>query len=91
MPDLCIETMDISGEFQILVVTKWNYSAEGHSRKYIIVGEWTRIIQHLPHTELHTKAYCYKQEVGYCPHCAESWQGKSPSAYISAIYSKLAV
>ena len=41
---------------------QWN-SAEGHSRKCIIVGEWTSSIQHLPHTELHTKGYCYKQEV----------------------------
>ena len=24
--------------------------------------------------------------MGYCPHCAESWSEKSPSAYISAIY-----
>ena len=41
---------------------QWN-SAEGHSRKCIIVGEWTSSIQHLPDTELHTKGYCYKQEV----------------------------
>ena len=43
-------------------IDQWN-SAEEHSRKCIIVGEWTSSIQHLPHTELHTKGYCYKQEV----------------------------
>ena len=58
---------------------QWN-SAEEHSRKCIIDGEWPSSIQYFPHTELHTKGYCYKQEVGYYPHCAELWQGESPGA-----------
>ena len=57
MPDLRIETMDISGEFQNLVVTI-GIVQKGILEKCIIVGEWTSSIQHLPHTELHTKGYC---------------------------------
>ena len=84
MPDLCIEAMDISGEFQNLVVTS-GIVQKGilENASLLETGEWPSSIQHLPHTELHTKGYCYKEEMGYCPHCAESWQGKSPSAYIS--------
>ena len=46
-------------------------------RSHSIVIDSSGTIQHLPHTEFHTKGYCYKQEMGYCSHCAESWQGKS--------------
>ena len=71
MPDLRIETMGYLWRVPEPCSDQWN-SAEGHSRKCIIFGELTSSIQHLPHTELHTKGYCYTQEMGFCPHCAES-------------------
>ena len=55
--------MDISGEFQNLVVTS------GIVQKNILenasyFGEWTSSIQQLPYTQSSTqKGYCYKQEV----------------------------
>ena len=50
--------------------------------------ELTGIIEWLLQAMHCTMELLCTQEVGYC---VESWQGKSPSAYISAIYNKLAV
>ena len=71
MSDLCIETMDISGEFQNLVVTS-GIVQKGILENASLLESDLVAYSILPHTELHTKGYCYKQEMGYCTHCAES-------------------
>ena len=51
MPDLCEEKTDSSGEFQNFGQQN---SAEGHSRKCIIVAVWASWIQYLPYS-MHTQ------------------------------------
>ena len=59
-------------------------------RCYSIVIDWSGTIEPFPHSAPHNRAIVYTGSWLLLLN-AESWQGKSPSAYINAIYSTLAV
>ena len=85
MPDLCVEKMDISGEFQNFVVT--NRLVQRCTRNFSTLVELTGTIEWLLQAMHYTMELLCTQEVGYC---VETCRG-IPLCYISAIYSTLAV